>query len=132
MQNSVVVRNAKLEAEVAVIGASPVLELRSGPAPVNCAAEPAGALLAQGILPAQWMGPCIDGTCSMAGTWKITAIAKGQIGHFRLLGGMPRMCHKQGTVTLSGGGGDMTANKDTVEPQQTVEVFTFLLRAGNR
>jgi hypothetical protein len=50
------------------------------------------------------------------------------IGHFRIKAGAT--CHDQGTVTVSGGGGDMTLNNPNVANTQVVTVTGFTVTMG--
>jgi hypothetical protein len=40
-------------------------------------------------------------------------------------------CHIQGTVTVTGGGGDLTLDNTSIASAQTVVINTFTLTAGN-
>jgi hypothetical protein len=55
VQQSVTVRNAKLDAVETAIGVSPVLKIRTGAPPANCAAADTGTVLATCTLPSDWM-----------------------------------------------------------------------------
>ena len=55
LQYSVAVRNARLDVVESTTGASPVLEIRTGAPPVNCAAADSGTVLATVNLPSDWM-----------------------------------------------------------------------------
>lgn len=131
MQLSVAVRNARLDAIEAAVGASPILQLRSGAAPANCAAASTGSLLASGALPADWMAPAAAGVKAKNGTWRLTGTAAGTIGHFRLFDSTGTVCHAQGTVTLTGGGGDMEVDALTLVLNQVVNVTSAQITAGN-
>lgn len=113
--------NAKYEE---VIGTSPVLELRTGAAPANCAAANSGTLLASLTLPADFQGNSSSGVTAKAGTWAGTATVAGDVGHYRLKssGGT---CHEQGSVTATGGGGDLTMNDIGLEVGQPVSMNTW-------
>jgi hypothetical protein len=128
-QFSTAARNASLDAIEAAIGTSPTLELRSGPAPANCAAADSGTLLASMALPADWMAAASGGSKALLGTWSDNAAdAAGTVGHFRVKQG--GTCHIQGTVTIAGGGGDMTMDNPVLEVGQKVDVATFTITAG--
>lgn len=132
LQYSVAVRNAKLDAVETTIGTVPIMEFRSGAPPANCAAAASGTLLAQSALPSDWMNAASAGTKTKNGTWTITGIAAGTIGHFRIYeSGSPSVCHAQGTVTETGLGGDMTVDNDNIEVAQVATVTAFTLTAGN-
>lgn len=111
LQYSVAVRNAKLDAVETTIGVSAVLKIRTGAPPANVAAADTGTVLATLNLPSDWMNAAASGTKDKAGTWQDTsADATGTAAHFRLYASDGTTAHAQGTVTATGGGGDMTVD----------------------
>lgn len=132
LQYSLTVRNAKLDAVENAIGAAPVMELRSGAAPADCAAGASGTLLAQFALPSDWMAAATAGAKAKSNTWSGAGITAGTIGHFRIVSaGSPQDCHMQGSVTATGGGGDMTVDNTSIAAAQVVTVSSFQITAGN-
>lgn len=132
LQYSVEVRNAQLDAFESTIGASAVLKIRTGSAPANCAAADSGTVLATLNLPADWMNAASSGTKGKSGSWAdVSADATGTAGHFRLYASDGTTCHAQGTVTLPGGGGDMTLDNTSVNVGQEIYVIAFTIGAGN-
>lgn len=128
-QFSTTARNAALDAIETTIGASPTLELRSGAAPADCATADSGTLLASMALPADWMAAASAGAKALLGTWQdLAADAAGTVGHFRIKAGAT--CHVQGSVTGTGGGGDMTIDNPALAVGQQVSVTAFTLTAG--
>jgi hypothetical protein len=128
-QFSTSARNAALDAIETAIGASPTLELRTGAPPANCAAADAGTLLASMALPADFLAAASGGSKALAGVWQdLAADAAGTAGHFRIKQG--GTCHVQGTVTATGGGGDMTIDNPVLAVGQQVSVTAFTLTAG--
>ena len=128
-QFSVAARNASLDAIETAIGASPTLEIRSGAVPANCAAADAGTLLASMTLPADWLAAASGGVKALAGSWLETAAdGTGTAGHFRIKAGAT--CHLQGTVTATGGGGDVTLDNISIAVPQQVSVTAFTITAG--
>jgi hypothetical protein len=128
-QFSTAARNASLDAIETTIGASPTLELRSGAAPANCAAADSGTLLASMALPADWLAAASAGAKALLGTWQdLSADAAGTVGHFRVKQGAT--CHIQGSVTATGGGGDMTIDNPVLAVAQQVVVTAFNINAG--
>ena len=128
-QLSTTLRNAALDAIEAAIGASPTLELRSGPPPASCAAADSGTLLASMALPADFFAAASGGSKALSGIWQDAAAdAAGTVGHFRIKQGAT--CHVQGTVTGTGGGGDMTIDNPVLALGQQVSVTAFTLTAG--
>lgn len=130
LQFSTSVRNAMLNAIPSTAGASATLELRSGAAPANCGAADTGTLLASITLPSTWMEAAASGQIVKAGTWQDPAAdADGTLGHFRIK--QSTTCHMQGSISVSGGGGDMTVDNTNVATGQTITVLTFTINAGN-
>lgn len=131
-QYSVSLRTAQADTIESHIGASPVLELRSGAAPANCAAASSGSLLASMNLPSDWLAAAAAGAISKTGTWSGSGLAAGTIGHFRIFAaGSPQVCHMQGSVTATGGGGDMTVDNTSIAVDQVVTVTGFTVTRGN-
>ncbi|MDX0141088.1 hypothetical protein GOC46_30420 [Sinorhizobium meliloti] len=132
LQYSVAVRNAKLDAVETAIGASPILKIRTGAPPANCAAADIGTVLATLTLPADWMAAAANGTKAKAGTWEDTsADAAGTAGHYRIYASDGVTCHEQGTVTATGGGGDMTVDNVVFASGQAFTVTSYTKTAGN-
>jgi len=127
---SVTVRNARLDAVETAIGASAVLKLRTGAPPTNIADADSGTVLATLNLPADWMAAAAAGVAAKAGTWQDAgADAAGVAGHFRVYASNGTTQHMQGTVTITGGGGDMTLDNDVIAAGQSVSISTFTLTA---
>ncbi|MCA9340422.1 MAG: hypothetical protein KDA17_05900 [Candidatus Saccharibacteria bacterium] len=132
MQFSVECRNARLDAIETVLGASPVLKLFTGAAPANCAAADSGTVLASPTLPADAMAAAASGAKAKSGTWEDTsADANGVAGHFRIYKSDGVTCVIQGTVSGTGGGGDMELDNTTLAAGQTFTVNTFSVTDGN-
>lgn len=128
-QFSVAARNAALDAMETAVGVSPTLEIRSGTVPASCADLDSGTVLATLALPADWMAAAAGGSKAMSGVWNdIAADASGTAGHFRIKAGAT--CHCQGTVTLTGGGGDMTLDNTNIATGQQIAVTSFTITAG--
>ena len=126
------VRNAQLDAFETAIGASAVLKIRTGAAPVTCATADSGTVLATLTLPSDWMAAASSGSKAKSGTWEDTsADAAGTAAHFRLYASDGTTCHAQGTVTATGGGGDMTVDNTSFASGQSFTVTGFTITAGN-
>lgn len=132
LQLSVAVRNARLDAIETQIGNTPILELRTGSLPANCAAASTGNILVQQALPSDWLAAASSGSKAKAGTWSFTGVGTGTIGYFRIYrAGSPSECDIQGDVTATGGGGAMTVDNTSIAAAQTGEVTTFTLTDAN-
>ena len=128
-QFSTDVRNAVLNAIETTIGAAPTLELRTGAPPANAAAADSGTLLASMTLPSDWMADAAAGAKGLLGTWQDSAAdAAGTVGHYRIKAS--GTCKVQGTVTITGGGGDMTLDNPVLAVGQVVTITGYTLSAG--
>lgn len=130
-QLSVAVRNAELDSIESTIGASATLEFRTGAPPANCAAADSGTLLCTLSLPSDWMAAASSGSKAKSGTWSGTVGTAGTAGHFRLKDSGGTVCGAQGTVTATGGGGDLTLDNNVLGVGQILTMNTFTLTAAN-
>lgn len=130
VQNSARVRNAMNNARETTIGPSPTLVLRSGPPPANCAAADTGTVLATIPLPADWAADAANGAKTLLGTWTDTAAdAAGTAGHYRIVG-TGSVVDEQGTVTATGGGGDITLDNPTLAVGQQITITAYTYTQG--
>jgi hypothetical protein len=130
MQKSTDLRDAQNDQIETILGTSPILELRSGAAPANCAAADSGTLIASMTLPSDFMGASSAGVKSMSGTWQdLSADNSGTIAHYRIKtsGGT---CKLQGPASASGGGGEIIVNNATVVAGQQVSITSFSITAS--
>jgi hypothetical protein len=78
------------------------------------------------------MAAASGGTKALSGTWQdASADAAGTVGHFRIYDSGGTVCHLQGTVTATGGGGDMTVDNVVFAVAQVFNVTSFTLTAPN-
>ncbi len=132
VQLSVAVRNARLDAIETTIGTSAVMKIRTGAAPANCATADSGTALATLSLPSDWLAAASSGSKAKSGTWEdASADAAGTAAHFRIYASDGTTCHLQGTVTATGGGGDMTLDNVVIEAAQQVTITGFTMTDGN-
>jgi hypothetical protein len=128
---SVAVCNAMLDAYEAAIGAAAVLRFYSGSMPANCAAARTGTLLASITLPSNWMADAASGAKALAGSWSGAGVsgagAGTNIGYFSIFDASGTTCHDQGTVTVTGGGGDMTLDNINIADGQVISISAFAL-----
>ena len=130
-QFSTTTRNASLDAIETAIGTSAILRLRTGSVPANCGTADSGTVVATINLPSDWMAAASGGSKAASGTWQDTsADASGTVGHFRIYDSGGTVCHIQGTVTVNGGGGDMTLDNIAVNSGQQVTISSFTISAG--
>jgi hypothetical protein len=126
IQFGVTAANNFLDNIEATVGTAPILTIRSGAAPANCAAANSGTVLATITLPSDWMAAAASGSKAKSGTWQdASADAAGTAAHYRLHDSTGVTCHQQGTVTVTGGGGDLTLDDITIEAAQIVTITTW-------
>jgi hypothetical protein len=110
--------------------AGAILEIRTGAAPGPNAA-PTGTLLASIVLPATPWAAAAARAKAKQGVWSVAAVAAGVAAHYRLKQAADNgnadatQVRQEGTVTLTGGGGDMTLDNTNIANAQTVTVNTF-------
>jgi hypothetical protein len=132
LQFSVALRNARLDQIETTIGTSAVLKIRTGAPPADVATADSGTVLATLNLPSDWLNAASAGSITKAGTWQdATADASGTAGHFRIYQSNGTTAHAQGTVTATGGGGDMTLDNTNIAANQSVTVTSFSITDGN-
>lgn len=130
-QNSTAIRAGQANLYESTIGTSPLYRIYTGAMPANPAAGASGTKLVEMTLPVDWLTNPGDGTKALLGTWTGTAIATGTSGYFRLYDSTGTTCGSQGTITLTGGGGDMTFDSVSITTGQSVSVVAYLLTMGN-
>ena len=132
IQLSAAVRNARLDTIESTIGTSAVLKIRSGAAPADVATADSGTVLASLTLPSDWMAAASGGTKAKSGTWQdASADATGTAAHFRIYASDGTTAHLQGTVTATGGGGDLTLDNVSIASGQSVTITSFTLTEAN-
>lgn len=130
-QFSTATRNASLDSIETTIGTSAILRIRSGTVPANCAAADSGTVLATANLPSDWLADASGGSKGLSGTWQdASADATGTAGHFRIYDSGGTVCHIQGTITATGGGGDLTVDNTSLASGQSVSITGFTINAG--
>ena len=132
IQYATTTRNAKLDAIEIEINTSPIMKIRTGSVPANCAAADSGTVLATLTLPSDWLSPASSGSKAKSGTWAdSSADAPGTAAHFRIYDSGGSTCKIQGTVTATGGGGDMTVDNTSFASGQSFTVASFNITDNN-
>lgn len=132
LQISTTVRNAILDAVESTIGTSAVLKIRTGSVPATVATADSGTVLATMTLPSDWMAAASSASKAKAGTWQDTsADAAGTAGHWRIYASDGTTAHLQGTVTATGGGGDLTLDNTSIAVAQVISITSFTIAAAN-
>jgi hypothetical protein len=85
-------------------------------------------VLATLTLPSDWLAAASSRTKIKSGTWQdASADATGTAAHFRVYASDGTTAHLQGTVTATGGGGDMTVDNTSFAATQSFTVTSFTL-----
>lgn len=132
LQLSTTVRNAILDVIESTIGVSAVLKIRSGAVPANVGTADAGTVLASLTLPSDWLAAASGASKALAGSWTdASADATGTAAHWRIYASDGTTAHMQGTVTATGGGGDLTLDSVSITATQAVTITAFSIAAAN-
>lgn len=119
--------HAMLDAIETDIGTSPTLEFRTGAPPTNVTDADSGTLVASMALPSDWAAAAASWSKAKSGTWQdLSADSAGTLGHWRLKAGGGNV-HLQGTITATGGGGDIEVDNTNVAATQQIDVTSFAI-----
>jgi hypothetical protein len=133
MQKSVSIRNLQNDVIESGIGVSAVLKLRSGAAPATCATADSGTVIATMALPSDWMAASASGIKALLGTWQDLAADAANAGgsmHWRIYASDGTTCHLQGTVTITGGGGEIQLDNLNIAAGQRIDITAFNITAS--
>jgi hypothetical protein len=127
IQLSVAIRNAMLDAIETVIGPGAVIKMRTGVQPANNAAADSGTVIATITTAADFMAAANAGAKAFSNLplTDLAADAQGTIAHYRVYAADGTTCGMQGTVTLTGGGGDMTVDNNVVQAGQQFSITSW-------
>ncbi|RUR68675.1 hypothetical protein EJP67_16560 [Variovorax guangxiensis] len=130
IQMSTALRNALLDQIETTAGTAVKVQIRSGAQPANCAAADSGTLLAEFTLDSDWASAASAGVKTFTGLPKTaTAGATGTAAHYRFKDNAGTTTHMQGTVTATGGGGDMTIDNTSIASGQSVQITSWTITA---
>ncbi len=130
LQFSVACRNGRLDAIETELGSSPILKIRSGAPPADCATADSGTVGATFNLPSDAMAAASSGSKAKSGTWQDTsADATITAGHWRLYKSDGTTCVAQGTCGQ--GSGDLSLDNTSIVAGQSVTITAFTLTDGN-
>lgn len=127
-------RNARLDAIETEVKGSATMHIYTGSVPASCGVADSGTRLASVDLTNNWMADASgDGTKVKSGTWSSVASAAGTMGYFRVKtsAGVGGTTYIQGTITSTGGAGDLKFDNIDAVSAQTVTITTFTLTDGN-
>lgn len=132
IQMSVDLRNARLDAIETTLGTGAIIKIRTGAQPANCAAADSGTVLATLTLASDWAGAASSGSKSLSSTPLDTlGLADDDAGHFRIYRSNGTTCDYQGSVTATGGGGDLTLDDISIVTDQIVTITSWSITDGN-
>jgi hypothetical protein len=133
IQFSTTLRNARIAAIETGMGTAIVVKIFSGAQPANCAAANSGTELVSYTLASDWAtnsGATLTfSSTPISGT--AIAGAPTNAGHYRAYASDGTTCHMQGTVTATGGGGDMTLDNISIASGQSVQITGWTITDGN-
>jgi hypothetical protein len=127
-------RNAAADALVDLIDAGPAagyVEIRTGSQPATANTAASGTLLVTATLGDPAFGAAASGVATANAIGSATGVAAGTAGWFRTYDSTGAAVH-DGSVTATGGGGDMTINTTTISVGLTVNItaYTVTMPAG--
>jgi hypothetical protein len=127
LQFSTAVRNAMLNSIETTVGTAAVLKIRTLAPPSDCATADTGTVLASITLASDWAAAASGGTKAWSGLPVTDASidASGTAAHWRLYASDGTTCHAQGTVTVTGGGGDLTVDSTAFVAAQAFNVTAW-------
>lgn len=129
---STTLRNSRADEITAALGGSALLRIYDGSVPANVGASlGSSTLLAELTCNATFAPAASGGVLTLNGiTQDSSANATGTAAYFRLVtsGGTAVI---QGTVTATGGGGDLTLNTTSISSGAAVSVTSFTITEGN-
>lgn len=119
-------RNALLDQIETTIGTSAKIQVLTGAQPANCATASSGTLLVEFDLASDWASNASAGSKALSSTpISATAVAAGTAGYYRIFDSTLTTCHEQGSITATGGGGDVTIDNTTIANGQTVQITSW-------
>lgn len=121
------IKNSVTDAFAALFNAGK-LRIYTGTQPASGDDAASGTLLVEITLPNPAFGSAANGTASKTGTWQTNAGAAGVAGWYRMLSSDGTKTI-DGSVTASGGGGDMELQNTNIASGQQVTVTTSTLTA---
>lgn len=132
IQYSTALRNSFLDSWETGMGTAVKVEIRTGAQPANTAAASTGTLLVSYTLASDWAAAASAGSKTfnnlpIAGT----AAAAGTAAHYRIFDNPGTTCHDQGSITATGGGGDMTIDNTSIANGQAVNITGFTKNTAN-
>lgn len=129
---STTLRNAQLDAITTAVGNAGKLRIYSGTRPANVAAAITGTLLAELTTGTPFAGAASAGVLTVnAVTGDTSADATGTATHFRQWKSDGTTGVIDGTVSATGGGGELQLASTAVTATEPVNVTSYVITRGN-
>lgn len=132
VQWSTTLRNGRLNAIATAIGGTPHIEVWSGTQPATCALASSGTKLAKFDLVGAvgtWNDAAASGSMNVVAAAALplatTGLANGTAGYYRIFASDDSTCHEQGSITVTGGGGDATIDSLSIASGGAVQITGF-------
>lgn len=129
-QYGTALRNARVTQVHTTIGASATLKIFGAGEPGHPSDADPGTPLVTINLPSPFL-TISGGVGTLTGVWSAVAGGSGGTAASFRMYDSGAVCHLQGNVTASGGGGDLTLNNTSISNGQTVTVSSFQITGGN-
>lgn len=131
IQFGTTLRNNRSASIETTIGTTPKIRVYSGAQPATPATAASGTLLAEFTLASDWSSQASGVLTLTSVPLSATATATGTAGHYRFVDSAGTTCHMQGSVTATGGGGDLTVDNTSISSGQTVQITGWTITEGN-
>ena len=127
-QYSVAARTSQMASLNTTIGINAQIILYSGAAPANVGTAPTGTLLVQFVGNATAFGSAAAAVLTASAVTGVNATAAGVAGYYRI-NTSAGVAVTQGTITGTGGGGDMILTNTNITANQSCNFTSFTITA---
>jgi hypothetical protein len=132
IQFSTTLRNSRLDQITTTVGNAALLKIYDGTPPANPAAALSGNTeLASLTCATPFASAASGGVLTVGSITTAAALATGTASFFRIYDSGNTTCSVQGSVTATGGGGDLTINTTYLTSGGNVAVTGFTITEGN-
>lgn len=121
--------NSRLDQITSKVGASGLLRYYTGAQPASCDSAATGTKLAEFACSATFAPASTSRTLTINVIASTTGLANGTVGYFRFAtsGGAEKV---QGSVTLTGGGGDLTVDNTSIVAGQACTITSAVITSS--
>lgn len=131
IQFSTTLRNNRSASIETTVGTAGKVRIYTGAQPATPATAASGTLLVEFTLASDWSSQT-GGVLTFSGVpLSQAAVGTGTAGHYRIVDSAGTTCHMQGSVTATGGGGDLTVDNTSIASAQTVQITGWTITEGN-